>query len=98
MTAETSTDQALVLLKKMGIARSRELERAGVSRTQLRRLVEQGLIERVGRGLYGLPGTVLTERHQVAEAARRVPGGVVCLLSALRYHGLTTQRDSRKEA
>jgi predicted transcriptional regulator of viral defense system len=91
VTTGTSTDQALVLLKKAGIARSRELERAGVSRTQLRRLVEQGLIDRVGRGLYGLPGAVLTERHQVAEAARRVPGGVVCLLSALRYHGLTTQ-------
>ncbi len=91
MTDNTSTDQALRLLKRVGIARSRDLERAGVSRTQLRRLREQGLIERVGRGLYGLPGAVLTERHHLAEAARRVPRGIVCLLSALRFHGLTTQ-------
>jgi predicted transcriptional regulator of viral defense system len=79
------------VLKRLGIARSRDLERAGVSRTQLRRLIERGLIERVGRGLYGLPGAARTERHHLAEAARRVPGGVVCLLSALRFHGLTTQ-------
>jgi predicted transcriptional regulator of viral defense system len=79
------------LLKRAGIARSRDLERAGVSRTQLRRLLGRGLIERVGRGLYGLPGTARTERQHLAEAARRVPAGVVCLLSALRFHGLTTQ-------
>lgn len=51
----------------------------------------RGLIERVGRGLYQLPGAPLTERQHFAEAALRVPGGVICLLSALRFHGLTTQ-------
>jgi predicted transcriptional regulator of viral defense system len=75
----------------VGIARSKDLERAGISRTQLRRLREQGLIERVGRGLYSRVGVVLTERHNLAEAARRVPSGIVCLLSALRFHGMTTQ-------
>jgi predicted transcriptional regulator of viral defense system len=75
----------------MGMARSRDLEQAGLSRTQIRRLREQGLIERVGRGLYTRPGAVLSERHDLAEAARRVPAGTVCLLSALRFHGLTTQ-------
>jgi predicted transcriptional regulator of viral defense system len=91
VTDITSTKKAQQALKRLGIARSRDLERAGVSRTQLRRLVERGLIERVGRGLYGLPGAARTERHHLAEAARRVPGGVVCLLSALRFHGLSTQ-------
>jgi predicted transcriptional regulator of viral defense system len=75
----------------MGIARSRDLERAGVSRTQIRRLVERGRIERVGRGLYALPDAERTEHSDLAEVARRVPRGVVCLLSALRFHGLTTQ-------
>jgi predicted transcriptional regulator of viral defense system len=75
----------------MGMARSRDLERAGVSRTQIRRLLEQGRIERVGRGLYRTPGAPVSERQDLAELARRVPGGVVCLLSALRFHGLTTQ-------
>lgn len=91
MTEISPTKKAQQALKRLGIARSRDLEYAGVSRTQLRRLIERGLIERVGRGLYGLPGAARTERHHLAEAARRVPGGVVCLLSALRFHGLTTQ-------
>lgn len=91
MTPKTSTDRALELLQDMGIARTGDLERAGISRTQIRRLVERRLIERVGRGLYGAAGAALTERQHFAEAARRVPGGVICLLSALRFHRLTTQ-------
>lgn len=91
MTKKTSTDRALQLVERTGIARTRDLERAGVSRTQIRRLLARGLLARIGRGLYSRPGMVLTERHDLAEAARGVPGGVVCLLSALRFHGLTTQ-------
>lgn len=83
--------RAQAILQAKGIARSRDLERAGVTRTQLRRLVERGRIERVGRGLYSLPDAGQSERGDLAEAACRVPGGVVCLLSALRFHGLTTQ-------
>jgi predicted transcriptional regulator of viral defense system len=79
------------LLKHNGLSRSRDLERAGVSRTQLRRLCESGRIERVSRGLYRLPGAPMSEKHHLAQAARRVPAGVLCLLSALRFHGLTTQ-------
>lgn len=87
----TPAGQAIRKLKSVGIARSRDLERIGVSRTQLRRLLQRGLIERVARGLYALPDAAFTEHRHLAEAARRVPGGVVCLLSALRFHGLTTQ-------
>jgi predicted transcriptional regulator of viral defense system len=78
-------------LKRSGISRSRDLEKAGFSRTEIRRLRERGVIERAGRGLYIVPGAVLTEKHQLAEAVRRVPGGIICLLSALRFHNLTTQ-------
>jgi predicted transcriptional regulator of viral defense system len=91
VTRKPIVDAAQALLRRVGIARSRDLERAGVTRTQLRRLLQRGQIERVGRGLYALPGAARTERHDLAEAARRVPGGVACLLSALRFHGLTTQ-------
>ena len=87
----TPTREAIRVLRAAGVARTRDLEQRGVSRTQLGRLCERGLVERVGRGLYTLPGAVLTERHSLAEACRRVPGGVVCLLSALRFHDLTTQ-------
>lgn len=81
----------LSMMERVGVSRSRDLERLGTSRVQLQRLVEQGALERVGRGLYRLPGAPLTERQHFAEAALRVPGGVICLLSALRFHGLTTQ-------
>lgn len=91
MTRETPHDKARDLLEQVGIAHTRDLEKAGVTRTQLRRLIDRGHIERVGRGLYILPGAPRTEHHDLAEAARRVPEGVVCLISALRFHGLTTQ-------
>ncbi|MFQ5741930.1 MAG: AbiEi antitoxin N-terminal domain-containing protein [Acidobacteriota bacterium] len=84
-------ERARALLKDVGIARSRELERAGISRSQIQRLVRQGTLERVSRGLYRLTGRPSTETEDLARAARQVPGGVICLLSALRFHGLTTQ-------
>ena len=57
----------------------------------LDRLHRRGLIDRVARGLYAWPDAEVTEHHSLAEAAKQVPKGVVCLLSALRFHGLTTQ-------
>lgn len=91
MASSTDADRALRLLRKAGIARSSDLERAGISRTSIRQLVTTGQIERLARGLYRDPGAPLTERSDLAEAARIVPDGVVCLLSALRFHDLTTQ-------
>lgn len=91
MTNNALDQRATSLLRRCGIVRTGEFERHGISRTQLGRLFTRGVVERIGRGLYTLPGAVLTERHSLAEACRRVPGGVVCLLSALRFHGLTTQ-------
>jgi len=91
VTYKSPANRAFQVFEKAGIARTRDLERAGVSRTQIRRLVARGGIERVGRGLYRHPDRVVSERNDLAEAARLVPGGVVCLLSALRFHGLTTQ-------
>src|SRR4030042_5873064 len=81
----------LSMMERVGVSRSRDLEGRGASRVQLQRVVERRALERVGRGLYRLPGAPLTERQHFAEAALRVPGGVICLLSALRFHGLTTQ-------
>ena len=88
---DTAEARARTVIESRGIARSKHLEEAGVSRTQIRRLVERGVIERVGWGLYRSPDASQSERADLAEAARLVPGGVVCLLSALRFHGLTTQ-------
>jgi len=91
VTPFSPAERARRLLQELGIARPRDLARAGVTGTQLRRLVARGEVERVARGLYALPGSRRDERGDLAEVARRVPDGVICLLSALRFHGLTTQ-------
>jgi predicted transcriptional regulator of viral defense system len=72
------------------VLRSRDFEAEGVTRVTLARLVEQGVLERHGRGLYGL-ATGTTEHRTVVEATVRVPKGIVCLLSALQFHQLSTQ-------
>ena len=64
---------------------------AGLSRVALARLAKAGAVERVGRGLYTRANAKVTEHHTLVEAAVRIPHGIVCLLSALRFHELTTQ-------
>jgi predicted transcriptional regulator of viral defense system len=54
-------------------------------------MVADGRIEQLGRGLYTLPDGDVGERATLAEASLRAPGGVICLLSALRLHELTTE-------
>jgi predicted transcriptional regulator of viral defense system len=85
------TERVLEIVEKAGILRPRDLDKYGIPRIYLSRLRERGLLQRVGRGLYVLPNADVSEHHSLAEACKRVPHGVVCLLSALRFHGLTTQ-------
>jgi predicted transcriptional regulator of viral defense system len=82
-------DRAISLLREHGIARLSELIAAGVTAATVSRIVQKGLILRLGRGLYQLPDTPLDVNHSLAEAAKRVPNGVVCLVSALAFHQLT---------
>jgi predicted transcriptional regulator of viral defense system len=79
------------LVRKAGILRPRDLRALGIPRLYLRMAVDKGAIIRVGRGLYITRGAKPTEHHSLAQASKRVPKGVVCLLSALRFHDLTTQ-------
>lgn len=88
---QTQAEQILDIVARTGVLRPRDLNAHGIPREQLRRLHQRGLLQRVGRGLYVLPDADVTEHHTLAEACKRVPQGVVCLLSALRFHGLTTQ-------
>ncbi len=78
-------------LPRSGILRASELTALGVSRTAIGRMTEAGALERVGRGLYVPKGAKVTEHHSLAEASKRVPHGIVCLLSALAFHGMGTQ-------
>ena len=85
------TRQILEMVQQAGVLRPRDLDARGFPRIYLNRLCEHGYLQRVGRGLYVLPDADVSEHHTLAEACKRVPHGVVCLLSALRFHGLTTQ-------
>ncbi len=88
---ESQETKALRLVKKLGIVRSRDLRRYGLPREALSRLAKRGLLKRRSRGVYVLADHDATEHHSLAEAAKRVPHGAICLLSALRAHNLTTQ-------
>jgi predicted transcriptional regulator of viral defense system len=88
---ETYPGQVLRLARRRGVVRPHDLAEHGIPRTTLQRLVESGAMERRGRGLYLVAGADLGEKQTVIEASRRVPRGVVCLLSALQFHDFTTQ-------
>ena len=81
----------LDLARSHGLVRSKELTQRGLPRIALTRLVRQGLLIRVGRGLYALPDRPVTENVSIAEVSRKYPQGIICLLSALRVYELTTQ-------
>jgi predicted transcriptional regulator of viral defense system len=74
-----------------GFFRPAQLQEAGLTRDQLPALVRSGQVERIGRGLYRLADAEPTENYSLAMACARVPNSVVCLLSALRVHGIGTQ-------
>jgi predicted transcriptional regulator of viral defense system len=72
------------------IFRLQDAERAGLTRGRLRGMVRRGEAAKVGRGLYRR-GTEATELDTVATVCARVPGGIVCLLTALVIHRIGTQ-------
>lgn len=71
--------------------RAKDLIEHGIPRVMLTRLVRAGKLERVSRGLYNIPDQSINENRSLAEVAIRVPSAIVCLLSALRLHGVGTQ-------
>jgi predicted transcriptional regulator of viral defense system len=88
----TKTKTASLLgLARRGPVRARDLDEAGIPRTYLKRLCDGGVLEQVDRGLYRLVDAPVTELSSLAEVAKRVPQSIVCLLSALQVHGLTTE-------
>lgn len=94
MAAGTDLDRTLKLARRRQGVTTRELAQAGIHTQVLSRLVAGGKLERIARGLYRLPEHAITEHHGLAIAAAAVPHGVVCLLSALQYHGIGTQAPS----
>ena len=83
--------QVLELAKKYAVIRPVDVARAGLPREYLYRLADEGKLERIGRGLFQSPDCEVGQHFGLITVARQVPNGVIALLSALSYHGFTTQ-------
>ena len=88
---KTQRDCAFEMLRDQCIVRLSEFKAAGITGATIGRMREDGDVIRLGRGLYQLPDAPLDVNHSLAEAAKRVPKGVICLTSALAFHELTDQ-------
>jgi predicted transcriptional regulator of viral defense system len=77
------------LLRTNGLMRACELRAEGVTPATLSRMVEAGKLVRLGRGVYQLADAEVDTWHELAQAAKRIPKGVICLTSAIAFHGLT---------
>lgn len=78
-------------MKAKGLVRLAEFAQAGITASTISRMERGGLVVRLARGLYQLPDATVDTHHTLAEAAKLVPRGVICLTSALAFHGLTDQ-------
>lgn len=93
-TSQAAAQDRVERLRNSGVVgffRAAQLEHAGLTRDQLPALLRSGRVERVVRGLYRLADAEPTENYSIAMACARVPNSIVCLLSALRIHGIGTQ-------
>ncbi|MFZ2632614.1 MAG: AbiEi antitoxin N-terminal domain-containing protein [Desulfosalsimonadaceae bacterium] len=84
-------NEILDVVRKKGMIRADDLESAGISRNYLYSLHKEGILQKSARGLYALPEAPVTEHSALAEIAKRFPHAVVCLISALTFHEVTTQ-------
>lgn len=83
--------QILDLAKEKGFIRAEDVEAAGISRNYLYKMHKEGLLVKSATGIYALPDAPVTENSQLAEVSKKMPQAIVCLISALSYHGITTQ-------
>lgn len=88
---KTKTEKLVELIRKKQIVRAQDLAAANIPRNYLARLVEQGGLQRLGRGLYATRTLPASENISFLEVSRRIPKGVICLLSALKFHEIGTQ-------
>jgi len=91
MSTSIHRDKAMEVVRRQGVARTRDFDAAGVPRVYLKRLRDEGRLLQIGRGLYKSADVESAAASSLAEASRAAPRGVVCLLSALQFHQLTTQ-------
>jgi predicted transcriptional regulator of viral defense system len=91
---ETKADRIAGEVRQRKIVRPKDLSSIAGSRSHLWNLAKSGKIERIGRGLYRDRNSPISDKEVYVELAKRVPQGVLCLSSALRFHELTTENPS----
>ncbi len=91
MSKLTKIEQVIEFAKQNALIRPRDLAKASLPKDYLHQLANAGVLEQVGRGLYRWPDTEISQYQSLIEVTKRSPGAVVALLSALRFHELTTQ-------
>ena len=90
----TEAERTLDLVKRLGLVRPKDLNQHGIPVIYLRRLLHRGELVQPARGVYAVAGHEPTLHHSLAMVSKRIPRGVVCLLSALAYHEIGTQLPS----
>ncbi len=89
--AQTKREKVIRLARTLPVIRPRDLSERGLPKDYLYLLAEEGIIDRIGRGLYQWPEKDLGRHQSLAEVSKRAPKAVVALLSALNFHEMTTQ-------
>ncbi|MBL8965467.1 MAG: type IV toxin-antitoxin system AbiEi family antitoxin domain-containing protein [Spirochaetaceae bacterium] len=79
------------LFQNSPLVRARDFVQAGIPMIVISRAVAAGKIKRLARGVYCRADYRQNENGDLALVARRAPDAIICLLSALSYHGITTQ-------
>ena len=91
MPTTSHIDRLLRHVQRHGVVRARDLETLGLPRVALQRAVDRDQVIRWARGVYVTPDHATTRHTDVAAVATRSPKAIICLVSALEYHGLSTQ-------
>ena len=88
---DKTIDKIIRIVRQLGVIRPKDMDTHSIPRKYINLLYHKGILNRVGRGLYVLDDTSPSENRTIAEVCKRVPAGVICLISALQFHRLTTQ-------
>lgn len=89
--SSTAYEKLLLLVQTKGVIRLNEIEKFGIHHEYVRRLCKAGKLIKLSKGLYASAEYDITEHHSIVEICQRIPHAIICLLSALIFHGLTTQ-------
>jgi predicted transcriptional regulator of viral defense system len=88
---KTKAQKLLDLVEHKQVIKTSDLDKAGIPRNYLSRLVKRGQLRKIEQGLYTTDKIAPSEHRSLLEVSRKVPKSVICLLSALRFHDIGTQ-------